>query len=136
MGFKLSIILGGLLIVSVSASFWYIDRLQDNISTLKANAMTLEAEIKVLNEAIQKQLEKAKQTQAQVNKLTEKNGEAERQVNKLRNVFARHDLDNLALAKPELVQSKVNKGTLRVKNELIAITDPNQFDKDESSNSN
>ena len=112
MGFKLSIILGGLLIISVSASFWYIDRLQDNISTLKANAMTLEAEIKVQNEAIQKQLEKAKQTQAQVNKLTEKNRDAERQVNKLRNVFARHDLDNLALAKPELVQSKVNKGTL------------------------
>ena len=98
MGFKLSIILGGLLIVSVSASFWYIDRLQDNISTLKANAMTLEAEIKVQNEAIQKQLEKAKQTQAQVDKLTEKNRDAERQVNKLRNVFARHDLVNLALA--------------------------------------
>ena len=136
MGFKISIVLGILLLLSVSGSFWYIDRLQDNISTLKANSMTLEAEIKVQNEAIKNHLEKAKQTQEQVNKLTSLNRDAERQVNKLRTVFARHDLDNLALAKPELVQGKVNKGTLRVKNELIEITDPDQFDKDETSNTN
>ena len=42
MGFKLSIILGGLLLVTASGSFWYIDKLQDNISTLKGNQIALD----------------------------------------------------------------------------------------------
>ena len=62
--------------------------------------------------------------------MTKKNQEANRQVAKLRDTFAKHDLDNLALAKPALIQTRVNKGTLRVKDELISITDPEQFDNE------
>ena len=58
-----------------------------------------------------------------------KNQEAQREVNKLRNTFAKHDLDNLAINKPALVQKMVNRGTARVKKELIEITNPNQFDE-------
>ena len=134
MGFKVAGVLGLLLLVSISGSAWYIDRLQDEISVLKGNAIALEGQIKQQNEAIKNHLEKAKQTQDQVNALTKKNQDAMRQVNKLRDTFARHDLDNLALAKPTLIQKSVNKGTKRVKDELIALTDPNQFDYEESSN--
>ena len=57
-------------------------------------------------------------------------------MNKLRNTFAKHDLDNLALAKPKLIENIVNKGTKKVKEELIALTNPNQFDEtDEQDNS-
>ena len=45
-------------------------------------------------------------------------------------------MDNLALNKPGLIENIVNKGTKKVKDELIALTDPNQFeDKDENNNS-
>ena len=42
MGFKVAAVLGLLLILSVAGSAWYIDRLQDEISVLKGNAIALE----------------------------------------------------------------------------------------------
>ena len=136
MGLKLNLILGGLLLSSIAGSAWYIDRLQDNISTLKANAQILQTEIAEQNAKIKQHLEKQQKTQEQINTLTAKNQEAQREVNKLKNTFAKHDLDNLALAKPKLIENIVNKGTKKVKDELIALTDPNQFeDKDENNNS-
>jgi biopolymer transport protein ExbB/TolQ len=135
MGFKLSLILGGLLIATASSSIWYIDRLQDQISVLKGNQIALESSIKEQNDSIKQHIAKQKQTQEQVNVLTAKNQEAQREVNKLKNTFAKHDLDNLALAKPKLIEKIVNKGTKQVKQDLIDLTNPNQFDNEKSTNS-
>ena len=136
MGLKLNLILGGLLLSSIAGSVWYIDRLQDNISTLKANAQILETQIAEQNAKIKQHLEKQQKTQEQINTLTAKNQESQREVNKLRNTLAKHHLDNLALAKPKLIENIVNKGTKKVKEELIALTNPNQFDEtDEQDNS-
>ena len=134
MGFKVAAVLGLMLVLSVAGSAWYIDRLQDEISVLKGNAIALETQINQQNEAIKQHLAKQQQTQNQVNALTKKNQEAERQVAKLRDTFAKHDLDNLALAKPKLIETRVNKGKARVKNELVAITNPDQFEEYEESN--
>ncbi len=129
MGFKLSLALGGLLLISLTSSTWYINKLQDQIAVLKGNQIALENSIEQQNESIKKNLAKQKQTQEQVNVLTAKNQEAQREVNKLKNTFAKHDLDNLALAKPKLIENIVNKGTKKVKEDLIALTNPNQFDE-------
>ena len=134
MGFKVAAVLGLMLVLSVAGSAWYIDRLQDEISVLKGNAIALETQINQQNESIKQHLAKVQQTQNQVTALTKKNQEAERQVAKLRDTFAKHDLDNLALAKPKLIETRVNKGTARVKNELVAITNPDQFEENEESN--
>ena len=134
MGFKLSIILGGLLLITATGSGWYIDRLLDQISVLKGNQIALENSIEQQNESIKQYLSKQKQNQEQLNILTEKNRESQREVNKLKNTFAKHDLDNLALAKPKLIEKIVNKGTKQVKEDLITLTNPNQFDE-ESTNS-
>ena len=48
----------------------------------------------------------------------------------LRNKFAKHDLDMLSLRKPGLVEKMVNRGTARVFQELEDLTDPDQFDED------
>jgi chromosome segregation ATPase len=129
MGFKLSIILGSLLLVSISGSAWYIDRLQDNISTLKGNQIALESSIAQQNESIKSYLANQQQAQKQIQSLEKDKQEAVREVTKLRTTFAKHDLDNLALKKPKLIQNIVNKGTKKVKEEIIALTDPNQFDE-------
>ena len=47
----------------------------------------------------------------------------------LRNKFARHNLEGMALAKPTLLQGKVNKATARVMVNLTTITNPDQFDE-------
>lgn len=134
MGFKLSLVLGGLLLVSVSGSLWYIDRLLDQIAVLKGNQITLESKISEQNESIKNYLNKQQETQAQLTELNRKNQESQREVQKLRNTFAKHDLDNLAIAKPKLIENVINKGTKKVKEELIALTDPKQFDEENTTN--
>ena len=127
---KLTLILGGLLIASVAGSAWYIDRLLDEISVLKANAIVLETIIAEQNESIKNYLETQKKVQQQIQTIEKQKQEALREVNQLRNTFAKHDLDNLALSKPKLIEKIVNKGTKKVKEELIALTDPDQFEEE------
>jgi|TARA_R110000850_G_scaffold254141_1_gene379450 hypothetical protein len=125
---KISLILGGLLLASIAGSTWYIERLNDQIAILKGNQIALENEVQKQNESIEKFLADQKENQVKLNDMALANQEAQREVNKLRNTFAKHDLDNLAINKPTLVQKMVNRGTKRVKDDLISITNPNQFD--------
>ena len=125
---KLSLILGAMLIISVGGSFWYIDYLQDQISILKGNQIALESKVAEQNEAIDRYLQEQKENQAKLNQMALANQEAQREVNKLRSTFARHDLDNLAINKPALVEKMVNRGTKKVFSELIEITNPRLFE--------
>ena len=132
---KLTLIMGGLLLASIAGSAYWIDRLQDNISTLKGNQLILETKIQEQNDAIENYLNKQKQTQTQLASLEKEKQQAMRDVNKLRKTFASHDLDELTLAKPELMESKINKASKRVLENLEKLTDPNQFDEEDSTNS-
>jgi len=134
MGMKLSLILGVLLIASLGSSFYYIDYLNDQIAILKGNQIVLETEIERQNESIKNYLEQQKNQQAQLNQLEADKQEAMKDVNRLRKTFANHDLDQLALAKPALLQSKVNKASNRVMTTLENLSNPNQFDETPSSN--
>ena len=131
---KLSLILGVLLIASLGGSFYYIDYLNDQIAILKGNQIVLETEIERQNESIKNYLEQQKNQQAQLNQLEADKQEAMKDVNRLRKTFANHDLDQLALAKPALLQSKVNKASNRVMTTLENLSNPNQFDETSSSN--
>ena len=131
---KISLILGGLLLATIASSAWYIDYLNDQIATLKGNQIVLETQIDEQNESIKKHLEQAKKQQLQMNTLAEENRMAMEDVNRLRKTFANHDLDELALAKPGLLQNKVNKASNRVMKTLENLSNPNQFDETPSSN--
>ena len=133
MGIKLSLVLGGLLIVSVAGSAWYIDYQADQISTLKGNQIVLETQIQEQNEAIERHLRQAKQQQEQMNTLAAENRKAMENVNKLRKTFSNLDLDESALANPEDLQRRINRGSERVMQELEKLSDPNQFDEAPSS---
>ena len=132
---KLALIMGVLLLSTVAGSAWYIDRLQDDIGVLKGNQIALEAKIQEQNEAIETALNNQKKAQTLMASLEKEKQEAMRDVNKLRKTFARHDLDELTLAKPELMQGKINKASKRVLENLEKLTDPNQFDEKDSDNS-
>ena len=134
MGFKLSLILGGLLIVTVAGSAWYIDYQADQITTLKGNQIVLETEIQKQNESIERYLEQQKNQQVQLDQLESEKRAAMEDVNRLRKTFAKHDLDKLALAKPGLIQNRINKASARVMATLEEITNPNQFDEKPTTN--
>ena len=118
MGFKLSLILGGLLAASLAANWFLINQ----ISTLKGNQMILESKITEQNESIKQYLAKQEQLAASLGALEAEKQNALREVNKLRNTFAKHDLDNLALNKPKLVEKMVNRGTKRVLDTFVELT--------------
>jgi len=47
----------------------------------------------------------------------------------MRNTFARHDLNNLAIARPGLIENVVNRGTAQVHQQFVDLTNPRQFDE-------
>ena len=131
---KLSLILGGLLLVTAASSWYYIDYLNDQIATLKGNQIVLETQIQEQNEAIERHLEQAKKQQQQMNNLAEENRKAMEDVNRLRKTFSNLDLDESALAAPADLQRRINKASARVMATLEKLSNPNQFDEAPSSN--
>ena len=125
--FKVSAFLGLLLI---SSGLW-IKSLNNVIAGLQANQIVLETEVNRQNEQIKKNLEQQAKTYAQIDSLSKKNQDSMREVNALKQTFARHDLDNLALAKPKMIETRVNRASKRVFDNLVKLTDPNQFDEKE-----
>lgn len=134
MGFKLSLILGALLLASLAGSAYYIDSLNDRIGILRGNQIVLESKVQEQNDAIDNYLARQQQTQAQLDILEQEKRQAMEDVNRLRKIFARHDMDNLALAKPGLIETRVNKASDRVMTNLEQLSDPNQFDEKSSIN--
>ena len=134
MGIKLSLILGGLLFMTIAGSAWYIDYQSDQITTLKGNQIVLETEIQKQNESIERYLEQQKNQQVQLDQLESEKRAAMEDVNRLRKTFAKHDLDKLALAKPGLIEKRINKASARVMATLEKITNPNQFDEKPTTN--
>ena len=133
---KLSILLGFLLITTVGGSYFYINmqkaqikQLQVELQTAVNNQAVLEGTIAQQNTQMKEQLESQRQNQALISELSKANDEARQEVNQLRNTFARHDLNNLAIAKPGLIEKIVNRGTAKVHQQFIDLTNPRQFDE-------
>mgnify|MGYP003153210257 CR=1 FL=1 len=124
--------MGVLLLSTVAGSAFWVNSLQSQIGTLKGNQLVLEAKVQEQNEAIETALNNQKKAQTLMASLEKEKQEAMRNVNKLRKTFAKHDLDELTLAKPELMQGKINRASKRVLENLEKLTDPNQFDEEVS----
>ena len=134
---KLAIALGVAFFVSASINaimFAKLDKAKIELQTAISNQAVLERTIQEQNEQIVKALESAKKTQAQIQNLNTQYSASQAQVTNLRNKFAKHNLEGMALAKPGLLQGKVNKATARVMVNLTTITNPDQFDEKATDN--
>ena len=137
MGYKLSLITGiAFLLLSGSFKLYYDkseaekEMLATQLQQAMNNQLLLENSIAKQNQQITEQLNKEKETQQQIASLTEKNNEAQLEVNRLKNTFAKHDLNMLSMAKPKLIERIINRGTAKVGKELETLTEPNQFDEE------
>lgn len=131
MGFKLAMILGALLLASLAGSASYIKHLNNQMAVLKGNQVILENQIEEQNASIDAYLKKQEQVSFQLKSMEAEKNEALREFNSLRDKFSKHDMNSLALAKPKLIEKRVNNGTRKVKEALVKITDPNQFEPQE-----
>tara|TARA_R110000868_G_scaffold64576_2_gene193983 strand:+ start:2501 stop:2923 length:423 start_codon:yes stop_codon:yes gene_type:complete len=129
---KLALVIGGLLFVSIMiniVAFTKLDKAKIELQTAVNNQAVLERTIQEQNNQIVKALESAKKTQAQIQSLNTQYTQSQAQVTNLRNKFAKHNLEGLAMSKPGLLESKINKATARVGQDLTNITNPDQFDE-------
>ena len=128
--------MGFLLVTAVGGSYFYINmqkaqiaQLQVELQTAVNNQQVLESTIANQNTQLQEQLESQRQNQARITELSEANDDARQEVSEMRNTFARHDLNNLAIARPGLIEGVVNRGTAQVHAQFVSLTNPRQFDE-------
>tara|TARA_R100001082_G_C4361434_1_gene159558 strand:+ start:112 stop:510 length:399 start_codon:yes stop_codon:yes gene_type:complete len=128
---QISGVLGAALVMCVVSFKVYYDRTEAEKVALRVelqaavdNQQVLEGTIKAQNDRIVRAIEAQKQQQEQIQGLEQKNREAATEVSTLRQKFARHDLNNLSIRKPGLIEKIVNKATKGVGDELAQITDP------------
>ena len=133
---QISLVLGFLLIATAGGGYFYINMQKAQISQLQVELQTavnnqevLESTIANQNTQMQEQLESQRQNQARIAELSEANDEARQEVTEMRNTFARHDLNNLAIARPGLIEGVVNRGTAQVHAQFVSLTNPRQFDE-------
>ena len=96
---------------------------------LQANQQTLEKEISEQNESIKNYLANQERHNTQLEEIEAEKNKALRESQELRNKFARHNLNNLTLMKPKLIEKRINKASKKVFDDLITLTNPNQFDE-------
>ena len=133
----------GLLLLASLASFkMYYDKteaqklvLVTQLQQSMDNQLLLENSIEKQNQQIADQLAREKDSQVQIAALVSINNEAQVEVNRLKQTFAKHDLNILSMAKPGLIERIVNKGTARVGKELQTLTNPKQFNEEIITNS-
>ena len=137
MGLKISAVLGLLLIASLGAFKLYYDKSEAEKEAMAValqqamnNQLLLENTIKDQNQQMEEQLAREQKSQARISQLSTANSEAMEEVTELRGKFARHDLNMLSMTKPGLLEKMVNRGTVRVFEELETLTQPDQFDED------
>ena len=107
---------------------WY---LWGENQTLMANNAQLEVAIQQQEEAIATIKESYEKQGESLNALMNKNAQIEAEAARYMDIFKRHNLNKLAIAKPGLLETKVNRGTKNVfdtiendSRELDSLDDP------------
>lgn len=103
------------------------DLLRSELQQAIANQAILEGELEAQNDEIKKQIAREKENLQKIDDLAAAARAAEEEVSDMRQTFARHNLNMLSVRKPGLIEKVINRGTVKVNEELAAITDPDQL---------
>jgi phage-related minor tail protein len=111
--FKIYAILAIVAIVGTmgTGAFVYVSKLQERVGTLQANNAKLEGAVRTQQETIKRTQEDAKHFQQLNTQLSADLKAAEAGIDQLRSTLANHDLTRLTLAKPGLIQTRINNAT-------------------------
>ena len=103
-------ILMGILLILGIACWWLYSENQ----TLSMNNMQLEVAIKQQEEAIATIKESYENQGKALNQLASKNAQIEAEMNGYLDIFRRHNLNKLAIAKPGMIETRANDQTQSV----------------------
>ena len=117
----------GIAVVLGVLAFWFYN---ENM-TLKENNDKLEIAIAQQEEAIQVIKESYERQGAALNQMASKNAQIEQEMNSYLDVFRRHNLNKLAIARPGMIETRANEQTKAVfesiendSKELDSLDDP------------
>ena len=117
----------GIIFILGLASWWLYSENQ----VLTMNNMQFEVAIQQLEEAIATIKESYEKQGAALNQLSSKNAQIEAEMNGYLDIFRRHNLNKLAIAKPGMIETRANDQTSEVfrsiendSKELDSLDDP------------
>ncbi len=115
--------------VVIGGLYWWNTILRDDLRTSEQNNAALQVALSTQQEAVNAALANAEEWEEAYNQLSLIHEELQvveqkssSEVRRLRDIFARHDLSALALARPGLVERRVNDGTADALSVLQRIT--------------
>ena len=101
--------IGVILALSLGGYFLY----QQNES-LKIENLAFQVRDQEQQDTIKAQQESFERQSSALNNMTARNAEIEGEMNRYLDIFKRHNLNKLAIAKPGLIEKRVNDGTKKV----------------------
>jgi len=103
------ILIGVVLVLGLGS--WYL--FNEN-QTLTANNLALEGAVKEQQETMKVMQESYEKQGQALNQLSRKNAQIEQEMNSYLDIFRRHNLNQLAVAKPGMIEKRVNNATQEV----------------------
>ena len=120
------VLIGIILVLGLGS--WYL--FNEN-QTLSANNLALEGAVKEQQATMDAMRESFEKQGKALNQLSRKNAEIEQEMNNYLDIFRRHNLNQLAVAKPGMIEKRVNDSTKQVfesiendSKELDSLDDP------------
>ena len=117
----------GIVLVLGLATFYLYNQNQ----TLTANNLALEGAVQEQQMAMDAMRESFEKQGKALNNLASKNAQIEQEMNSYLDIFRRHNLNQLAVAKPGMIEKRINDSTMQVfesiendSKELDSLDDP------------
>ena len=120
------VLIGIILVLGLGS--WYL--FNEN-QTLSANNLALEGAVAEQQQAMDAMKESFEKQGKALNQMSRKNAQIEEEMNSYLDIFRRHNLNQLAVAKPGMIEKRVNNSTKEVfesiendSKELDSLDDP------------
>ena len=117
-GLGIKMLAAGVLLTAVAGAYWHYTSVKNERNAAMAQVGALNvahkvqsATISTLERAIRQWKTQADRFQLALDAMTEAQVEANSQTRRLNNVLSKHDLERLSLAKPGLIERRINRGT-------------------------
>ena len=103
------VLIGIILVMGIGSYFLY-----NQYETVKAENVALTFAVEEQKKTIEVIKENFERQGKALNNLTARNAEIEGEMNRYLDIFRRHNLNKLAIAKPGLIEKRVNDGTKKI----------------------
>ena len=117
----------GIILILGLATFYLYNQNQ----TLSANNLALEGAVLEQQQAMTAMKESFEKQGKSLQQMMQKNAQIEQEMNQYLDIFRRHNLNQLAVAKPGMIEKRINDGTAQVfesiendSKELDSLDDP------------